>query len=274
VGNAGFWWQPAGQPLQALDLGRPVSDLQAQEVRRESVSDSVSGQRTKVIYYAGTQLRITAELLTDLSVVRPLQTMINHLQSGGMVAFAEDVDRVIGGFLRTAPTYGGTTLRLEEDLFQDWVTGGGGYKLTATDAVVLHTPSPEYRVDELLVSSQTNRTISLAEGTRYNFTDSRWIFARHRGFWPFLRLPSGGTNAIHLSTDRRISWGLDLQLEEAPTAYENLASDPTQPLAGEATEVQQGQTGYVDVSLPRIEGLADSGDLSGSVIAGGWYTFS
>lgn len=220
MGNAAFFYYPRSLgPLKKVNLGRRFSQILEWEVRRETVSTAISGSRTKVIWTSLSMVRVSAEYLTDYSgVVRPLEALVNYLKSGGVIALTEDTDAVYGAYAQFPPGPGTTAVDLHTNLFSSWGTTSS---LVAGDPFVLQGPSPEYLREKVpMLSTGSGGALTLSSAPVYDYVNEAWVFVRDARFWPYLRLPEGGTNQPILTTDRRINWKLDLQLEEAIDFYD------------------------------------------------------
>ena len=55
---------------------------------------------------------------------------------------------------------------------------------------------------------------------------SKWCLIRHRGFWPLLRMPIAERNQSVVTDDHRLTYTLDVTLEEAIDQYEVWATQP------------------------------------------------
>lgn len=241
MGNAAIWYYPGpGAGLKKIDLGRPLSDLQDQPVRDEAVSQSISGSRTKIVWASWHLVPVSMALFADQSVVRELDALINHLQRGGSCTLAEDDGYPFAAFLATAPERGATTLYYTENLYSEY----GTYTPTAGDVLVVQGPGPEYLREEVVLSGVSGRAISIASpGLRFDYSAESWIHVRPKGFWPILRLQEGATNRAHLRHERRITYTLDLALEEPPNALDLAAAHAREPYQGELVDTTDSATG-------------------------------
>jgi hypothetical protein len=231
-----YWYAPGDRsPLRDLDLGRALSELIEYEVRRSTVLESLSGRRTQQNHVGMMQVRVNAEYLNALrspSVIRELQAIIGHLKRNGTIALAEDDECAWGGFLQTLPRRGELTLRLRENLWDDW----GTPSLTAGGSVIVQGPGPEMLREEVVITARTGKTITLdTGGLLHDYSEQAWVFVRDARFWPYLRLSAAQLNSDILQTQHRITYTLDGTFEEPPNKLEKAYADGTAYRSSTAT---------------------------------------
>lgn len=254
-----FYWYPGpGAALKTVDIGRPLSNIAEREVRREHTTDSFTGTRSRVVYDAYSQVQVTIELFTDASIIRELEAIENHLKSGGTIALAEESGANFGGYLIAPPARGATTITAFSNQWGAWGTATGG----AGDVLVLQSPAPEYKREKLAMASRSGLTATFsAPGVRYDYTDAPWVFVRDARFWPYLRLQAGAMNQQLIFTDRRVSWTIEMALEEVPSRIEAGSFQSYDNPWG----VNEGEYGYED----QAQQPASSGaSLGGGTFAG------
>lgn len=242
--SAKLWWQPTGSTrVYSLDLGRPFSQVDEFDLVDESVSQSISGQRTRVVFSTTRAVDYTAELLDDYRVVRKLESLQQHLRSGGLVSVAEDGARTLAAFADGVPN--GTELDWFVNLFP-YGTEANGFAPVAGDVLVLRGPGPQMLLEEAeVVSSVLTTEVELLHNTIGAWDEQAWCLVRNKGFWPVLRLRRGVTRI--LETDRRINWRLHLQLEEPPHAFDALALNP-----GDSQTPDDAEHGGIDDQIDQV----------------------
>lgn len=232
-----FWYPTPGGALRMLNLGRPWSELIDEEATSSAPQRTVSGRRSLTVWSSWTKVRALCEYLPDGDVVRELQAIVNALKvRGAVIGLAEEADCTWGGFLRGRPSAGKLTLEIEENMWQDWP---GTPSLTAGDVVVVQGPSPKFLRERAVVASRSGRQITLAApGLLNDYSEEEYVFVHDARFWPWLELQDGALNGQVLQTAHRITWTLDLQLQE--------------PVSRIVNGAEQGGShrGEVDVEFP------------------------
>lgn len=217
-----YWYPEADGLLHVVDLGRSWRDLADADAEDSVVATTADGKRVVTTFTSWRRRRALAEYLDDAAVIRDLQAIGVHLRRNGVIGVAEEAGCAWGGFAREAPEQGGTTLRIEDNLWEDWSTPD----LDVGDAVIVQGASPRGRWEECTIATinAAKRRITLAEPLRFDYRDEPFVFVRDARFWPWLRLTDAALQTPILRSDHRLTWSLDLALEEPPSRVAN-ASD-------------------------------------------------
>lgn len=225
--SASIWFHPrGGREIVEIDLGCFFTDVDEFPIRSEAVAQSMSGRRTRVVFSGtwGCDYEVS-RMRPDYDVIRKLEALQSHLVGGGLCTLAEDNTRTLGGFVLDEPGPASTELRWYANLWGSY----GGFSPGNGDVLVLRGPGPEAIREEVEVASSgvpTSATLSAAPLNTWR--GYPWVFVRNKGFWPVLRLRTG-TKQI-LTTEHRVTWRLQLPLEEPPHSYDALSRNPGESL--------------------------------------------
>lgn len=212
-----YYPDPAGT-LEVIDFAEPLSDLQISEVREVSDSWSRAGSLYRSTGASRLQIRIILENFTSAGLVQKLESLSAHLERGGAIGFALDPDKAWAGFVdttSTSPVRGRVGLQTAGNAYSSWSSAAA---LDNGDDVVIASASPEgYRERRTLSANLT------ASGLFANFGvlspllytyESDVVMLRSRDFYPALIMPQGEVGGAILETNHRISYTLDLTLQE------------------------------------------------------------
>lgn len=221
--SASIWFHPrGGRTIEEIDLGCSFTDVDEFPVVSEAVAQSMSGRRTRVVFSGtwGCDYEISL-MRPDYDVIRKLEALQSHLVNGGLCTLAEDNSRTLGGFVLDEPGPQSTELRWYANLWGSY----GGFTAGNGDVLVLRGPSPEAVREEVEVaSSGVSTSATLSAAPLNTWRGYPWVFVRNKGFWPVLRLRTGVRKI--LTTNHRVTWRLQLQMEEPPHAYDALSRNP------------------------------------------------
>jgi hypothetical protein len=210
-----YWYPEDTGPLRELDLGRYWSELVEADAADNATARTADGQRVMTTYSSARSCRVLLEFLSAIdspSVVRELYAIQNHLRRNGVIAIAEEEGRTWGGYARTLLARGSTEIPIVRNLWGLWDTPD----LAAGDEVVIYGGGLEGKWEKATVQSITSskRKIVLTSGLRYDYQDQPWVHVRDARFWPYVRLADDAVNAPILTTDHRITYNLEMRLEE------------------------------------------------------------
>ncbi len=225
-----IYWPYGGIQRVQIDMTEPISDVQQRPTRRVEDSMSLNGHRVRSNLTAGLQIRITDERFTDRGKWQELSGLINHLEQGYLCGFAVDFNNAYGMVLESM-TVGSATIRVDAtNWFQAWTAPPGGVtkQPVAGDEIVIETGAwkgcREYFTIESTAIVGTSREIVLDRPVNYRFTEA---IVRHADFWPYLQLPKSGVGGALLTHDHRISYTLDLPLDEMIHLNEVVVGNPS-----------------------------------------------
>ena len=229
MGNAKIWFypNPPGDVVE-IDLGEGLSDLQYREQVDQSVSEGITGKISQVSYSSRAMVRIVDERFTTAALARKLFLLRNHLQAGGLISVAEDADKAVAGFTSAFPPPAqNATVQL---VARPWPYNGSATLASGDEIELLGSQPRSLRQFAAVDSLAAGDVLSTSENTHYDYEGqgARWLLVRHRGFWPALRLPKESRNEPVITHDHRISYTLDVELEEAIDVIESYAESPTQ----------------------------------------------
>jgi hypothetical protein len=230
-----YWYPETDGPLRILDLIRDWRELTHADPADFVSARNADGQRILTTYLSMRTVRAAIEYVDDRAVVRELQAIEGHLRRNGTIGIAERDGSAWGGFATELPEQGATEVRITENLWAAW---GSAADLDAGDTIIVQGPSPVGRWEECVIASVSanRRRITLAEGLRYDYSAGDWCLVRDSRFWPIVRSQDAAINTPILRTDHRITWALDLQLEEPPHRIAR---------AAELNEPYRGTTGPI-----------------------------
>ena len=225
MGNSKIYYFPTSADVagrQEIDFGEIISDLHINPYRVVSDAVSIGGRLSRVARRSGMRVRIVHERFTDEALARKLYSLQSHLEAGGAISFAVDSSNTYAAF--TAPAVSvttgiGTTFKMEPELFSSY--GGGN----PANGDVMHVESlgisPRREEITATTYSAAGPKITLSAEPKYNHV--RPVLIRHRDFFPALFWPQDQTSTPILSSDRRISYTLDMTLEVYPAQLATLA---------------------------------------------------
>lgn len=220
-----YWYPDPDGLVRELDLGRPWSELADADGEDSVSARSADGQRVVTAYTSWRRRRALIEYLDDAATIRELQAIGVHLRRNGVIALAEDAACTWGGFARDTLVQGATTVRIEDNLWEAWSTED----LDVGDVVVIQGASPRGVWEESTIAtiSGNKRKITLATALRYDYSEEPYVFVRDARFWPYLRLEDRSLTTPILRSSNRLTWSLDLNLEEPPSRIARAADRGT-----------------------------------------------
>lgn len=256
--SARFWYYPNGTGgiLKSVNLQRLLTARSGPTYSMDQVIQLGYNGQAFTTHLFGLQrisLRYRFEglpnaLTSDLAVVRrQLVGIINHLQRGGWVTFAENYNYAWAAFFSTLPGGNVTTLSLKTDnLMPNLIDRLGGLSLVGKEVYLQADPATSI-CEMAYVSVDAHRTgnVTLNEHTAFSFTSAAWGMVRERGSYPALRLVPQQRNTDMLQTESDTEFTLALELEEDPTRYSELAGIGGLPAPPESGGVQD-PTGGLD----------------------------
>lgn len=226
-----YWYPSNDASLRTIVMDRAWRELVTANARSSTLARAGDGTRVQTSFAAARRLRAQAEYLMSLSVIREIEAVNLHLDRNKWIAIAEDDGCTWGGYARTPPAMGDASIRIDSQLWASWSTT----TLGAGSTVVVQGASPKGLWEEVVVSSVSGTTVNFASSPlRFDYSDEPYVLVRDARFWPYLRKQDGAIGDVSLTTDRRISWRLDWQLEEhtAKIASNATRTDPFRGATG------------------------------------------
>lgn len=210
MGNATFWYYPGGKgtPVEKIDLGEGISDLQITPLRDATTATTFDGTQFRSSQASKLSVRIVLDRFTNEPLATALMSMWAHLELGGAVAFAADAATAFAANLTAIPSRGDTILYNSGNLFSAW----GGADPASGDFVVIQTGNPGLIREWLTVDSSTASTVTVSTAVRYNYSSSAQMLIRQRDFYPYLVAPQEAIGSAPVTHDHRISFTLDFSL--------------------------------------------------------------
>ena len=218
MGNPAIYYYPDPEgSLEVLDFGEPLSDLQITQVREVADSYSRGGSFYRTTGASRLQIRIILENFTSAPLVRQFESLSAHLERGGAIGFALDPDKAWGSFNSAVYT---TPIRGIKSLYttgQEWSAWSSSASMATNDVVSISEPPPagSRELCQLSgpVASGGNTVSFTGEPLRYGY-ESDVVLVRSRDFYPAMTMPASSVGVPILETNHRISYTLDLTLEE------------------------------------------------------------
>jgi len=212
--SAKFYWYPDDDgSLSTIALAKPLTELhETRDPNRVSVKRG-DGSSANATWLSDTRVRIVLERGLSAGNVRDLRQLEDHLHRGLPVGFAREHTKAWAAF-------GGSTFRG----FTYIVAGAGAFTawesaaaLASGDEVAIESAPPEGEIEMHAISSVSSTTgyVTLnGETILRSFAGP--IIVRHRDFYPALRMPDDRIGRPIVTTERRLSWTLDVELEIIP----------------------------------------------------------
>jgi hypothetical protein len=221
MGNAKFWYYP-GAALHEIDLGEGLSDLHVTPLRTHSDVFTMNGGMFRQTQDSKLQCRIILDRFTSKTVAAELESMMAHLELGGIVSFSADADKAVAAYLTTTPGQGDTTIRHGngKNLFSVFNSSAA---LSAGDYVCVQNGNPGLKREYSRILTQSNLLTTLTDAVRYDYPTTQSTLYRYRDFYPVLKMPEDAMNTASLTSDHRISYTLDLVMIEDTQGLQVLA---------------------------------------------------
>lgn len=212
--TAAIYYYPAStDTLETIDLLSDLSDVRPTPIWDQEVSRSFTGREYTLIFGFRHRIEVILSRFSSEALARDLYSLETHLLGGGLCGVTESQPKAWAGFARSPNQLerGVTKIRTRGNVFYNRSAA-----LAADDPVVVQAGPPLYEVEHHTVSSvdATGRVITLSDGLRYDLSDAAWVLLRHRGFWPVMRIPADARTEPILTHDHRITYTLELVLEE------------------------------------------------------------
>jgi len=211
--DASIYWQPEGVGLaKEIDLAECLSAVHLARVTSGSSSQSLHNSYRTNQYGFYDTVRVVLERFDTTNTAYKLMALETHLRAGLSIGVTADNTKTIAGFIRTgAPlSVGDKTLRTTGDVF-DYT---GASSLSASDVLVIESPSPNGWSEHLTIESTSGKNIVVTTAAVFNH-DTGIVMYRHRQFWPVLRLDMDVHSETPIITSvegRERLWTLDMTL--------------------------------------------------------------
>lgn len=251
--------------LETIDLIDPyLSDLQEEPIVEAETSMTWAGRHFTNMESGRLRVRVTLERFTTFDLAEKLETLQSHLARGGYVSVAADKDKVFATFATALTTRGDTTVRVADNAFKNYTTSS---VFAANDRINICSPNPECKREYVRLSSVSGHVLTLLTPVRYS-RQIEPVMVRHRDFYPVMVLAPDERSRPIVTHDHRISWSLDMTLEEDLAGYASLWSGLTTGQVGDAANIDSGNT-LEDLSGAGSQNFDPSGTTTGYTKFGG-----
>jgi hypothetical protein len=246
-------------PLTAHDFGRNISDCYPLPTRARADSYGGTGIVSSVLGPAAMRVVIRRDRTSDASLVRMWRNVEDHLLAGGRVGFSWNHAKTWAGWISgTWPEQGDTLLYTGGNAFSVWSASAA---LAAGDEIVIEQGNPAGRREVTTYSAiNASNQMTIETAMRNTFDDQRPM-VRYAGFFPALFLPQDQLNRLRISSDRGITWELDLELEVDQGIFSAVPEDPS-TIIGRGDVGLRGTTvipGSAGMSLGALIGRGTAG---------------
>lgn len=202
--------------LQTFDVPYGLTDFQVRPVKVTGAALMPGGGTTYSVDGGFDRVRIVVERrsqrLASLFAWRDkCHSLIDHLQRGGRIGFAQDADKAVLGSLNAFPL--GSSVQFTSNLYSSWEPTAA---LAVDDRVVLSSALPDRKREEHTVASRSAGppvTIGLDRAVWFRHGSGPWLL-RHHGFYPCLRLDPDARSEDLCVSERGLVFTLSLPLVE------------------------------------------------------------
>lgn len=219
-----YWYPDPDGYLEETDLGRRWSEHVAGQSADLAMSRTGEGGRVITTFGSWRRARFAMEYIDDADLVHDLYAVVDHLRRNNTIAIAEEGAATWGGFATRTLQRGDNEVKIAENLWSEWSPP----MIAAGDEIVIRGGSAgaKWETCKILSIGANQKKVTLDRALRYSYEDQPWVLVHDRRFWPFLRFTDQALTSNPLQTDHRITWDLDLELEEDPAAMAALAAAP------------------------------------------------
>lgn len=210
-----IYWPEGHTSRRILDLGEDISDLQQTPRRRVLDSGSLSGKYTRTNLTSGLSIRIVDERFSDRRKFRQLHQVINHAETGLLVAFAVDSSKIYGYPIRETSTTGAvgtisSTIKISKtNWFVGWHTAPG--TIAVGDEICIESGAwrgyREWHKVDQITDAGDHYVIRTQDKITHDYSVGGIV--RYADFFPFLRLPENAVGGNLISHEHRISFTFD-----------------------------------------------------------------
>ncbi len=218
------WWphqSKLGTTRQTITLSEGLSDLQITPKRDIIDTYTIDGGRVRELLRPYLDVRIVLERYTDRNLFRDLNSMINHLERGGTVAFGLDSENAWSCQLLVEVEPGATLLKVGPNETSTYHADSASAVPQIKDEITIESGPPvakrESHVIEGIGTSgeNFNLTIDPADVLRERATFDYFpegSTVRFSDFFPTMILPTGAVGSMMNTHDHRIAYTLDITL--------------------------------------------------------------
>lgn len=224
MGNSAIYWYPAeGGPLERLDFGECISDLQPRRVPFNNASGSDDGEITVTSNGAVLELTIVNERMSTAnqrSLISALRAFEVHAKAGKPFGFAVDSDKAWAAYTSDdTPSHGKTQLDHDGNVF---IAYNGIVALATDDFVHVESLAPSAKWEEHQLTGVGSSFVTLSRGLYFDHVDGPCL-VRHADFFPVLYLaPNAVTGPPIITSDFGRNWTLSMTVRTSVSAYRAL----------------------------------------------------
>lgn len=218
-----FTWWPhqsrLGTVRQTITLTEDLSDLQITPRRTVVDTYALDGGRKRELLMPSLDVRIVLERYSDRDLFRRFNSMINHLERGGMVAFGLDSAKAYACRLTTDVAPDTTNLIVGANETTAYHPDSASAAPAVGDEITIESSPPlakrESHIVEAVSASGDGFDIAIDDS---GVVDSLFDYfpedslVRFSDFFPTLYQPANQVGAAVNTHDHRISYTLDLTL--------------------------------------------------------------
>lgn len=209
-----YWYPDPSGTLEVLTLAALSAVTECQDDGYSAqVGESATGDGTlyQVLLAMPYRLQVKLEKVVGEANRRAMENVIHHLRRGGSIGLALDADKAWGSFVPIPPggsARGGTSTTVQG---QAWYSTTAA--LASGDPICIETGWPDWLSEQTTTSATVaNGASSVSHAALLQSFAAAPIHVRHRDFWPILRFGSSAAAARALTSSRRISYDVTLDL--------------------------------------------------------------
>lgn len=217
-----IWFYPtAGGAAEELNLGWSIQELTRIESYIRTTPTNGVGYPTSYGLLGRTRVRVRKERVTSQALIAGLRAVESHLLRGGVIGVAADRSKMFAAYVSTGLYGGGSTIEGGGNIYQSIMSES--QTLAAGDVVCLESGNPNYRREELTIStvSLASMTHSITTTTpiRFDRDASAGVMVRHRDCYPALYLPEDQLGRALVTSEHGALWTFEAELEVVESLF-------------------------------------------------------
>lgn len=219
--RGGFLLGPQNESIITVSMGQPGTVVTEENQQIADVRVSYAGFRVQNNRRTRQLVHVSFEGISDMSVVRALYAMENHLLRGGYVLFSADNQSLCFG-TSALPSQGATTIT---GLYYPFSWTGPDVSISDGEELVIETLNSTTQAYREYTTANGNQTVSssivITPGCVWDYAADPTISAiivRNRYFWPAVRLAGMDQTRSGLvtPTTRNLLYRFDATFEYTP----------------------------------------------------------
>lgn len=217
-----IWFYPtSGGAAEELNLGWSIQELTRVESYMRTTPTNGVGYPTSYGLMGRTRVRIRKERVTSQTLVAGLRAVESHLLRGGVIGVAADRSKMFAAFVTTGLYAGGTTIDGGGNIYGSVMSES--QTLAAGDVICLESGNPNYRREELTISTVTTTasyyTVTTTTPIRFDRDASCGVMVRHRDCYPALYLPEDQLGRTLVTSEHGALWTFEAELEVVESLF-------------------------------------------------------